>query len=162
MTALRDSLRSRRGKVRAATLLAGVLATLAACGGGGGAKATYVEAANAVCSRSTDRVKALAPAADAVGIINRLQQLSAILRDEAEALKRLSPTGKDATTVAGMLAQLELASANLAAAATAATQRDQSGAGAALARARANNTNANRAARSYGLDRCGGDLRFSL
>ena len=67
----------------------------------------------------------------------------------------------DATTVEGMLAQLELTSANLAAAATAATQRDQSGAGAALARARANNTNANRVARSFGLDRCGGDLRAS-
>lgn len=152
---------AQRGQLRIACLLAGVLAAVAACGGGSDAKATYVEAANAVCSRSTERVNALPQAADAAGIVNRLQQLSAIVRDEAEVLKRLTPKGKDATTVEGMLAQLELASANLAAAATAATQRDQSGAGAALARARANNTNANRVARSYGLDRCGGELRAS-
>ena len=149
------------GKLWVAAVLAGALAALAACGGGGGAKATYIEAANAVCARSTERVKALPSTADAAGIVNRMQQLSAIVRDEADALKRLSPKGKDATTVEGMLAQLELTAANLAAAATAATQRDQSGAGAALARARANNTNANRVARSYGLDRCGGELRAS-
>jgi hypothetical protein len=100
-------------------------------------------------------------AADATGLINRLQQLSAIVRDETEALRQLSPGGKDATTVAGMLAQLELTSANLAAAATAATQRDQASAGAALARARASNGNANQVARRYGLDRCGGELRAS-
>ena len=145
-----------RGKFQAVGFAAGVLAALAACGGGGGAKATYVEAANAVCARSTDRVKALPLAADTTGIVNRLQQLSAIVRDEAETLKRVPIKGKDATTVEGMLAQLELTSANLAAAATAATQRDQAGAGAALARARANNSNANRIARSFGLDRCGG------
>ena len=146
-----------RRKFWVAPVVAGVLA---ACGGGG-AKATYVEAANAVCARSADRVKALPPAADAAGIVNRLQQLAAIVRDEAEALKRVPIKGKDATTVEGMLAQLELTSANLAAAATASTQRDQSGAGAALARARANNTNANRVARRFGLDRCGGNARSS-
>jgi hypothetical protein len=150
-----------RGSFRATALLAGVLAALAACGGGSGAKATYVDAANAVCSRSTDRVKALPPATDSTGIINRLQQLSAIVRDEAQALKQLPIKGKDATTVEGMLAQLELSSANLAAAATAASQRDQSGAAAALARARANNANANRVARTFGLARCGGELRAS-
>jgi len=149
-----------RGKLCVAPLLAGVVAALVGCGGGG-AKATYIEAADAVCARSADRVKALSAAADAAGVINRLQQLSAIVRDEAEALKRVPIKGKDATTVEGMLAQLELTSANLAAAATAATQRDQSGAGAALARARANNTNANRVARSFGLDRCGGNARSS-
>ena len=42
----------------------------------------------------------------------RLQQLSAIVRDEAEALRRLTPVGKDAATVEGMLAQLELTSAS--------------------------------------------------
>jgi hypothetical protein len=153
MTALRD-------RLRVAPLLASVLAALAACGGGGGdAKATYREAANAVCSRSTDRVKALPAAADMPALIARLQQLSAIVRDEAEALRRLTPPGKDATTLEGMLAQLELTSANLAAAATAATQRDQPGASGALGRARTNNGNANQVARRYGLDRCGGDLR---
>lgn len=142
------------------TLPVASLLVLGACGGGGGgAKATYVDAANAVCTRSTDRVHALPAATDMPGLIARLQQLSAIVRDEAEALRRLTPAGNDTATVAGMLAQLELTSANLAAAATAATQRDQAGAGAALARARANNANANQAARRYGLDRCGGEIR---
>jgi hypothetical protein len=139
-----------------------VLAGLSGCGGGGDdAKATYVNAANAVCARSADRVRALPPASDMPGLIARVQQLSAIVRDEAEALRRLSPKRKDAATVDGMLAQLELTSANLAAAATASTQRDQAGASAALARARANNASANEAARRYGLDRCGAALRAS-
>src|SRR5204863_9895982 len=69
MTTVRDR------KLCVAPLLAGVLAALVACGGGG-AKATYIEAADAVCARSAARVKALSPAADAAGVINRLQQLS--------------------------------------------------------------------------------------
>ncbi len=140
--------------VAGATLMA-----LAACGGGGnGAKEAFVKAANAVCVRTTDRVKALGPTADQPAMIARLQQLSAIVRDEAEALRQLSAPKGDAGVVEGLLAQLELASANLAAAATAATQKDPPGTGAALSRARDNNANANTAARRYGLDRCGGKL----
>jgi hypothetical protein len=139
-----------------------VLVGLAACGGGGDdAKAAYVDAANAVCARSSERVNALPAATDMPALIARIQQLSAIVRDEAEALRRLSPPRKGAAVVEGMLAQLELTSANLAAAATASTQRDPAGAGAALARARSNNANANQAARRSGLDRCGGELRSS-
>lgn len=141
-------------------LVVGGLAGGAGCGGDGdGGKKAYVEQANAVCARTADRVKALPRATDAPGLIAHLQQLAAVMRDQAAALRKLTPPTKDAATLDGMVADIEVASANLGATATAKTQRDDAGAGAALDRARASIRKANDSARRYGLTRCGGALQ---
>jgi hypothetical protein len=140
-------------------LVMGLLAAAAGCGGDGdGAKKTYVQSANEVCARTAERVKALPQANDAPGVVAHLQQLATVMRDQATALRQLTPPPKDATVLEGMVAQIELTSANLGAAATAKNQRDESGASAALARAGAAIRNANTAARRYGLSRCGSSV----
>jgi hypothetical protein len=144
----------------ASCLLTALVLATSACGGGGDeAKKTYIQSANAVCARTYDRVRALPAISDAPGVVAHLQQLAAILRDQADALHRLSPPRNDLTTIEGMIAQIELASANLAAAATAKTQRDDSGAVAANARALNATRNANNIAVRYGLNRCGSQVK---
>src|SRR5207247_1873315 len=86
-----------REETFARSVAGATLMVLAACGGGGnGGKEAFVKAANAVCARSTERVKALGPTADQPAMIARFQQLSAIVRDEAEAIRQLSSPRDDA------------------------------------------------------------------
>ena len=145
-----------RWTTAAFVLVTALLGAGAACGGDGdGGKKAYVQSANEVCARTAERVKALPQANDAPGVVAHLQQLATVMRDQATALRQLAPPAKDSTALEGMIAQIELTSANLGAAATAKNQRDEPGASAALARASSAIRNANTAARRYGLTRCG-------